>query len=205
VRRTVGGDSGFTLVEMTSSVAILLVVLTAAWLLLTVSNDNLNRIDQGGQAAELNRAALASFERDLNHSVLPAEDVSPILDAGATQCSMLVENNGRELVTWRVDTNAGALVRDVSRAPVDVALPASMSDFDGGTTTSTVALSDFSWEDVGGPVFSYKSDALTTWDGDPRVVGLVTAHFRNGLPNSKTNVTDRTAAFRVLSLVINGY
>ena len=56
-------EQGFTLVEMSTSVAVLLVVLTAAWLLLTVSNNNLNKIDYGGQASEMNRAALASFEQ----------------------------------------------------------------------------------------------------------------------------------------------
>jgi prepilin-type N-terminal cleavage/methylation domain-containing protein len=113
-------ESGFTLVEMVTSVSLLLVVLTAAWMLLTVSNDNLNHIDYGGQASEINRAALDSFERDLNHSVLPSLGVSAITRAAQRTCTFLadVDKDGTaELVTWSADDENHRLLRSVTQAP----------------------------------------------------------------------------------------
>jgi prepilin-type N-terminal cleavage/methylation domain-containing protein len=207
-RAGAGADErGFTLVEMSTSIAVLLVVLTAAWMLLTVSNDNLNHIENGGQASELNRAALDTFQRDLNHAVLPAVDVSPILYADSTQCSMLVEQTsegGRELITWRADVSDDALLRVVTQ-PI-VSDPDSLEDFEGGASETTVMLKGLDWNGSEGEgMFSYRPDALNNWDNSPRSVGLITFHLRNGMPDANTNVIDRTASFRVLALVINGY
>jgi len=205
-------DPGFTLVEMTTSVAVLLIVLTAAWLLLTASNDNLNRIDYGGQASELNRAALASFERDLGHAVLPYSKKSAVLVAGSRSCSLMVDednDNRAELVTWVSDDANGRLLRVVQRLPEGLNSAANIDDFEGGEVeTSTVLTGLASNEDLGGePMFVYAIDATgaNVWDGDPGLVGLVSFHLRNGLPDSRSNVIDRTGAYRVIAYVINGY
>lgn len=206
-------DSGFTLVEISTSVAVLLIVLTAAWMLLTTSNDNLNRIDNGGQASELNRAALASFERDLGHAVLPFTGVSAILAAGERSCSVMVDDDNDtlpELVTWMADDENQRLLRVVTRAPdPETALSiASIDGFDGGeTTTSTVLTGLSTAENLNGePMFQYAIDAThSDWQGDPGQIGLVTVRLRNGLPDSESNIVDRTAAFRVIAYVINGY
>jgi len=210
--RTVASDRGFTLVEMTTSVAVLLIVLTAAWLLLTVSNNNLNRIDYGGQASELNRAALASFERDLGHAVLPYSKKSAVLVAGPRTCSLMVDednDNRAELVTWMADDTNGRLLRVVQRLPEGLSSAARVDDFEGGeVTTSTVLTGLAADEDLGGePMFVYAIDATgaNVWDGDPGLVGLVSFHLRNGLPDSHSNIIDRTGAYRVIAYVINGY
>lgn len=209
---SVWDERGFTLIEMTTSVAVLLVVLTAAWLLLTVSNDNLNRIDYGGQASELNRAALATFERDLNHATLPLADVSPILDAQPWRCSILVDENNdgnRQLVTWLPDPDPArdALLRVVTRAPAPPAddpawVPTKVEDFTGGQATTTTVLTGL---DSSPAMFTYRPNAQTGYSGDRTTIGLVTFHLRNGLPDSTSNLTDRSAAFRVTVFVINGY
>jgi prepilin-type N-terminal cleavage/methylation domain-containing protein len=212
VRTSARNDRGFSLVEMTTSVAVLLVVLTAAWLLLTVSNDNLNTIDNGGQASELNRAALAAFERDLNHSVLPGDDVSPLLRAGARRCDFLadVDNDPttRELVSWQADDENHTLVRMVTSSTETTPNPTTPEDFAGGevaTTTVVTGLSSVDEYPEGSPaMFTYATDATTGFTSLGRV-GLVSFHLRNGLPDSTQNVVDRTAAYRVIALVINGY
>jgi len=204
---TASDQRGFTLVEMTTSVAVLLIVLTAAWLLLTASNSNLNTIDYGGQSSELNRAALAWFERDLNHAVLPADDVSPVLDAEGRHCTILVDtdNDGsHELVTWEADLQHNSLIRVLTQSPNATDTPVAISDFSGGATTTTTVVTGLDWQDVPA-MFAYLPNAKDPWDGDVRKIGLITFHLRNGLPNATTNVTDRTAAFRVISYVINGY
>lgn len=209
VRSGAARDEGLTLVEISTSVAVMLIVLTAAWMLLTVSSDNLGHIEYGGQATELNRAALASFERDLNHSVLPAPEISPILATGPTSCSILVDeadNGDLALVTWKANEADDTLVRVVTRAVDATAAPTTMGDFADGVSTTTTVLTGLDWRNTREPaMFSYKTDALTTWDGSPGNVGLVTFHLRNGLPDPTSNVTDRTAAIRVISYVINGY
>jgi prepilin-type N-terminal cleavage/methylation domain-containing protein len=215
-RRASGADRGFTLVEMTTSVAVLLIVLTAAWLLLNASNANLNAIDYGGQASELNRATLASFERDLNRSVLPQEDVSPVLVATSRTISFMADvdqDNKPELVTWTADDTNHVLLRVVTRSTETTPDPTSVGDFAGGVTTTETVLTGLATqaEMSAPPLFSYAVDATTPYDPATdslavmRRIGLVTVHLRNGLPDRVTNVSDRTAAFRVIVLVINGY
>jgi len=211
IRVSVPSDRGFSLVEMTTSVAVLLVVLTAAWLLLTVSNANLNQIDFGGQASEANRAALASFERDLNHSVLPSDDVSPLLRAGARRCDFLADTDGdgsRELVSWQADDDTNKLLRVVTLATETTPVPSSIGDFAGGEVSTTTVVTGLSSADEypsGAPaMFTYGTDATTGFTTLART-GLVTFHLRNGLPDSTQNVVDRTGAYRVIALVINGY
>lgn len=189
-------DRGFTLVEVTTSVAVLLVVLTAAWLLLTVSNNNLNRIEGGGQASEMNRAALASFERDLNHAVLPPSGASAVQRAAERTCSILSDVNKdqvAELVTWTADDVNHRLLRAVTIA--------------GVTTTETVLTGLAPAGDLGGdPMFTYGVDATKPdWQSDPGKIGLITFRLRNGVPDAESNIVDRTAAFRVIAYVINGY
>lgn len=205
-------QSGFTLVEMSTSVAVLLIVLTAAWMLLTVSNNNLNRIDYGGQASELNRAAMASFERDLGHSVPVDTETSPVLVARERTTSILVDvdNDHRpELVTWMAADDAGnSLLRVVRRLPDDRNLASSTDDFKNSTpTTSTVLTGLAPAGSTGAPLFTYSVDATTAVAAgtDPAHVGLITLHLANGLPDSASNVIDRTGAFRVIAYVINGY
>jgi prepilin-type N-terminal cleavage/methylation domain-containing protein len=215
-RSSAGADRGFTLVEMTTSVAVLLIVLTAAWLLLNASNANLNAIDYGGQASELNRAALASFERDLNRSVLPLEDVSPVLVAASRTISFMadVDKDGKpELVTWTADDTNHALLRVVTDSTDTTPDPTSVGDFAGGATTTETVLTGLATrsEISAPPLFSYAVNATTPYNpandtlAVMRKIGLVTVHLRNGLPDRVTNVCDRTAAFRIIVLVINGY
>ena len=187
-------ERGFTLVEVTTSVAVLLVVLTAAWLLLTVSNNNLNRIEGGGQASEMNRAALASFERDLGHAMLPQSGASAVQVAGNATCSFLADVNKdkvAELVTW---TGQGDRLLRVVTA-------------NGVSTTETVLTGLAAPSALGSEsMFSYAVDATTSdWQHDPGKIGLITFRLRNGMPNAESNVVDRTAAFRVIAYVINGY
>ncbi len=201
-------DDGLTLVEMVAAVAVILVVLSASWLLLVTANDNLDTIGYGSQATEANRAALASFERDLNHGVMPMGYVSPVLEADTMRCSILVDDLGdgnRQLVTWQVDTEQSTLLRVLTQ-PTDPeqVTPMSLDDFAGVTTTTTV-VTGVDWPGTQDPpVFTYSHDAAT-WDGNAETIGLVTLHLRNGLPSPVSNVTDRTATFRVTGYVINGY
>ena len=204
-------EDGFTLVEMTTSVAVLLIVLTAAWMLLTVSNNNLNRIDYGGQASELNRAAMASFERDLGHSVPVDTETSPVLVAQERTCAVLVDvdNDHRpELVTWMAADDAqDSLLRVVRRLPDNRNLASSTDDFANSTPATTTVLTGLAQAGAGAPLFSYGVDATTTVAAgtDPSHVGLISFHLANGLPDSASNVIDRTGAFRVIAYVINGY
>lgn len=188
-------ERGFTLVEMTTSVAVLVVVLTAAWLLLSVSNNNLNRIEGGGQASEMNRAALASFERDLNHSML-VSNVSPVERAYERTCSFRADVNAddeADLVTWTADDQKHELLRVVTS---------------GGVTATDTVLTGLApaSELQGEAMFIYAVDAThPDWEHDPGKIGLITLRLRNGMPDAFTNVVDRTAAFRVIAYVINGY
>ncbi len=189
-------EHGFTLVEMSTSVAVLLVVLTAAWLLLTVSNNNLNKIDYGGQASEMNRAALASFERDLGHGMLPGPDESAVSVAATRSVSFYADvdkDRVAETVTWSADDVNHRLMRAVTK--------------DGETTTQTV-LSGLAAADAlgsGEQMFSYGIDATRPdWNRDPSKIGLITLRLRNGMPDPESNIVDRTAVFRVIAYVING-
>ncbi|HEY5483748.1 MAG TPA: hypothetical protein VIK31_08050 [Propionibacteriaceae bacterium] len=208
-RHRADSEVGFTLVEMTTSVAVLLVVLTAAWLLLTASNTNLSTIENGGQASELNRAAFAAFERDLGHAVLPPGNSSPVLYNGTRRCALLVDDDKdryAELVVWSVDESQHRLERSVTNAVHESNLLGSEADFAGGvTTTATVLAGIATAADTPSPaLFTYAVSATTdaTHTAD---IGLITIHLRNGLPSPTANVIDRTASFRVIALVINGY
>jgi hypothetical protein len=202
-------DLGFSLVEMTTSVGVLVVVLAAAWLLLTTSNANLNHIDFGGQASEANRAALASFERDLGHSVLPHDDQSSIISASPRRCAMLADDNNDkvpELVVWSADDDTHKLLRTVTRATENTQTLSSEADFATGVTTTSTVLAGLASDDqmAGAPLFTYATDATTGFTTVEKV-GLITVHLRDGLPDPTQNVVDRTASFRVIALVINGY
>jgi hypothetical protein len=210
---------------MTTSVAVMLVVMTAAWLLLTSSNANLNRVGNGSQASELNRAALASFERDLGHAMLPGgRSVSAVLVAGTRTCSFLADvdnppDQRPELVTWTADDSAAhQLLRVVTRAPSSVATDqiTSLSSFTGGTTTTSSVLTGLSTAaditaapDLGqATMFAYAvsaTDPGSHLDANPGLVGLISLRLRNGLPDKNSNVIDRVGAFRVIAYVINGY
>ena len=225
-RPRTASDGGFTLVEMTTSVAVMLVVMTAAWLLLTSSNANLNRVGNGSQASELNRAAFASFERDLGHAVLPSgSNISPVLVAGPRTCSFLADvdtpaDERPELVTWMADdtTAAPQLLRVVTRAPSSVATDqiTSLASFSGGISTTSSVLTGLSTAaDLGSAadlgqttMFSYAVSATNPGTGlaeNPGLIGLIELRLRNGLPDKNTNVVDRVGAFRVIAYVINGY
>lgn len=212
-----GSDGGFTLVEVTTSVAVMLIVLTAAWLLLTVTTGNLNTVTYGGQSSEINRQALAQFERDIDHAVVPHEDVSPVLVAEPRTIKFLADtdkDNDYELVTWTAaEDEKQTLLRIVTEAEDPDVQPASLADFEGGVSTTQTVLTGLAndLEMHRTPVFSYALDATTQYYPDSsdaaamRRIGLVTFHLRNGLPDANSNVTDRTGAYRVLALVINGY
>lgn len=202
-------DAGFTLVEMMTSLVIMVVVLAAAWLMLTATSNNLNMIGNGGMAAEANRAALAAFERDLTHGVLPGAGVSPILEDTTLTCSILVSDTGdsnRQLVTWRADTAHDALVRVITRQPSQTAEPpTSIADFADGPSQTTTVVTGLDWRNTSSPpLFSYSHDA-TSWDGTTQSIGLVTIHLRNGIPTSTQNVADGLGVYRVTAYVINGY
>jgi prepilin-type N-terminal cleavage/methylation domain-containing protein len=215
-------DHGFTMVEMTTSVAVLVVVLAAAWLLLSASNDNLNAIGNGGQASEGNRAAFAQFERDLGRSKLTYLNASPIIEARGNKCVFLADvkgDDGRpELVTWYADDATNRLMRVVKTAPEDPANPPDLLDsrkftranqFDGGAEESSTVLAGIaSSTDLPAdkPMFEYKASATEPgYDSDPGQIGLIVMHLRNGLPDASENIIDRTSAFRVVAYVINGY
>jgi prepilin-type N-terminal cleavage/methylation domain-containing protein len=209
VPRAPGDERGFTLVELITSVVVMLVVLAAAWLMLTATSNNLNMIGNGGQAAETNRAAMSAFERDLTHGVLPGADVSPVLQDTSMTCSVLVSDKGdgsRQLVTWRADTQDNRLLRVITQPNATAQdPPTSLADFDGGASTTMVMADGLDWRNtVDPPLFSYAHDA-TGWDGTLTSIGLVTIHLRNGLPDPTSNVTDHTGVFRVTAYVINGY
>ena len=224
--RAVVSEQGFTLVEMTTSVAALLIVMTAAWLLLTTSTDNLNRIDNGGQASEMSRAALASFERDMGHAVLPSQlGVSAVLVAQPRTCSFLADidnpaDQRPELVTWTADDTKHELVRVLTRAPASMPTTqvTSLSSFlaAGSVTTTTTVLPGLSTasdlaaaQDLGqSTMFAYAISATEPGSdllNHPGIVGLVKFRLRTGFPDKSTNIVDRTGAFRVLAYVINGY
>jgi hypothetical protein len=202
-------------------------------LLLTASNDNLNRIDFGSQASEANRAALASFERDLGHAIVPPSGVSPVVFADPRACAFLsdVDADGvSELVAWVAYTVSNELERHVTQpigggstpsTPGDFGMqgwnqvltpnsrPSGMTVFD--VTQVGAALKNLTDpdEDIAKyghsfPVFSYAMDA-TRATTDPTKVGLITVHLRNGLPDNDSNIIDRTGAYRVIAYVINGY
>lgn len=209
-------DSGFTLVEVTTSVAVMLVVLTAAWSLLLVSNANLNTIENGGQSSEINRAAMSYFERDLGHAVLPLEDVSPVLRAASRAVSFMADtdNDGDpEMITWRADDSGHRLLRVVTRTPDATRAPTGYDDFSSGISTTETVLTGLApkVEMQEPPMFQYGIDATTKYDpeNDPangvRRVGLITLRIRNGMPDYRSNITDRSGTFRILALVINGY
>jgi hypothetical protein len=215
-------ELGFTMVEMTTSVAVLVVVLAAAWLLLSASNDNLNAIGNGGQASEGNRAAFAAFERDLGRSKLTYLNASPIIEARGSRCVFLADVIGGdsrpELVTWYADDATNRLMRVVKSAPEDPANPGGFLDsrkftranqFDGGAEESSTVLAGIaptSELPADKPMFEYKASATEPgYDSDPGQIGLIVFHLRNGLPDASQNIIDRTSAFRVVSYVINGY
>ncbi len=200
---------GFTLVEVTTSVVVLLIVLTAAWALLTSTNTNLNRIQYGGEASEANRAALDAFQRDINHAVQLQVGASPILVDQPRSCSMAADVNGdgvAELVTWQADDVHHTLVRTVTLATTQT--PQTLADFQGTTTTSTVVdgLADTS-SDV---MFTYATQASDWQAGQngqapvPSTVGLVTLRVRNALgPVESQTVIDRSVSCRVTAFVVN--
>jgi prepilin-type N-terminal cleavage/methylation domain-containing protein len=209
-------DRGFTLVEVTTSVAVMLVVLTAAWTLLLVSNSNLSTIENGGQSSEINRAAMAYFERDLGHAVLPMEDISPVLRAASRSISFMADTDrdgDPEMVTWRADDSAHRLLRVVTRTPDATRTPVSYEDFTGGVSTTETVLSGLAprQEMLAPPMFVYGVDATNPYDPEHdseagvRRIGLVTLRIRNGLPDYSSHITDRSGTFRILALVINGY
>ena len=216
-RAQAGGDRGFTLVEMVTSVAVMLVVLTAAWLLLTASNNNLTTIENGGQTSEINRAALATFERDLNHSYLAQDDISPILAASSRSVTFMVDENTTdghvELVRWSADDVRHELVRTVTDSTETTTAPTTIGDFAGGLVATQAVVTGLATADeMGSPaLFTFGVDATTPYDpatdpaADMRRVGLVTVHLRNGLPDRNSHVSDRSGAFRIIALVINGY
>lgn len=209
-------DLGFTLVEVTTSVAVMLVVLTAAWTLLLVSNSNLSTIENGGQSSEINRAAMAYFERDLGHAVLPMEDISPVLRAASRSVSFMADTDrdgDPELVTWKADDSGHRLLRVVTRTPDATRTPVSYEDFSSGVSTTETVLTGLAprQDMLAPPMFVYGVDATTPYDPEHdsetgvRRVGLVTLRVRNGIPDYSSHVTDRSGTFRILALVINGY
>ena len=203
-------DDGFTLVEMVTSCAVLVIVLASAWLLLNASNQNLNRIDFGGQASEMNRAALAQFQTDLGHAMVRPDGLSPVLANGPRRCAMLVDDDKdtfAELVVWSADDTQNALVRTVTQAPVQSLTLGSEADFVGGATTTTVEVTGLATAaETGSPtLFTYQDDASSPDATLTADIGLITMHLRNGMPARTDNIVDRTASFRVMAQVINGY
>lgn len=199
-------DSGFTLVEMMMSVSLLLVVMSAAWLLLTTSGDNLNRIGNGSQSAEANRAALDAIGRDVLHGVLLPNGSSPIMGAAPRRMAILADVNGDgkvERVVWLADDAAHTLLRGVTQATPAHPQPEGEADFDGGVTTTSTVLTGLA-DPSGAPLFDYYAGASTP-AANAEDVGLVKVHLRNGMPTPTMNVVDRTSGFRVVAFVINGY
>jgi prepilin-type N-terminal cleavage/methylation domain-containing protein len=200
-------DSGFTLVEIMTSVGLLVVVLSAAWLMLGTSGDNLNRIGNGGQAGEANRAALAAIGRDITHGVVPSYGSSPIMSAEATRMVVLadVDVNGdgtceRALVVWSADSHKLLRAVTVTTSTITNTQPETEADFAGGDTTTSTVLTGL----ADSAVFSYSAKAGVSAN-TAADVGLVTVRIRNGLPTWRENVVDRTSAFRVVAFVINQY
>lgn len=207
-------DAGFTLVEMLTSVGLLVVVLSAAWLLLTTSGDNLNRVGNGSQAGEANRAAMEALGRDITHGVVPPSGASPILGAEPARLAILadedVDGDGQaELVrvVWEADDTSHTLFRSVTEATDAKPQPESEADFEGGVTTTSTVLTGLA-DPSGDPLFVYYAGSYAgtpTTAAHAADVGLVKVHLRNGLPTPTMNVVDRTSAFRVVAFVINGY
>jgi len=99
-------------------------------------------------------------------------------------------------------------VRVVTRSTETTPNPSTIGDFAGGeveTTTVVTGLASLDeYPDDKPAMFTYATDATTGFTSLGRV-GLVSFHLRNGLPDSTQNIVDRTAAYRVIALVINGY
>jgi prepilin-type N-terminal cleavage/methylation domain-containing protein len=208
--RRASRDRGFTLIEMVTSVTVMVIVLSAAWLLLNASNDNLNRIDFGGQASEMNRAALAQFETDLGHAMQRPDGLSPVLDNSPRRCAMLVDTNNdgfAELVVWSADDTQNVLQRSVTQALAPSLTLGSEADFASGNSTTTVEVTGLATAaESGSPaLFTYQDDASSPDATLTADIGLITIHLRNGMPTRTQNVVDRTASFRVMAQVINGY
>lgn len=217
--------AGFTLVEIMAAVATMLVVMTAAWMLLVTSNDNLNRVGNGSQASDDSRVALAAFERDLGHAMLPTElGSSAVLVATPRTISFLSDvdtpaDGIPELVTWSADDNVHALVRSVTWANSSVTETStfSLNSFTGGVVASSTVLTglatsaDMTASQRPGQqpdLFSYAVSATnpgTDLQDHPGLIGLISVRLRNGVPDKDSNVMDRTGAYRVISYVINGY
>ena len=128
--------------------------------------------------------------------MLPPSGASAVQRAMERTCSFLADVNKdkvAELVTWTADDDTHRLLRTVTSG--------------GVTTTETVLTGLASPEDLGSePMFSYGVDATTPdWEHDPGKIGLITFRLRNGMPDAESNIVDRTAAFRVIAYVINGY
>lgn len=209
-RRLITADPGFTLVEMMTSVGLLLVVMSAAWLLLGTSGDNLNRIQNGSEAGEANRAALAAIGRDIARGVVRLNGSSPILSAEPRRMAILTNVDADaqvERVVWEADDSEHTLVRGVTDLQLDPGdpQPQTEDDFDveSAQTTTTTILTGLA-ESAGAPLFDYFAGATdrATLASD---VGLVKVHMVNGMPTPTANVVDRTSAFRVVAFVINGY
>jgi hypothetical protein len=187
-------ERGLTLVELTTSTVVLLVVLTAAWLLLTATGSNLNRIQFGGQASEGNRAALAALQRDVDRAISPT-NVSPIFYAGTRTVSMYSDVDSDtvpETVTWTADDTRHLLLRVVT---------------DGSVTATTTVLDGL----TDGPsdvMFTYAQDAEKGWEPSDSVttstVGLVGMRVRNALgPDDTKMIIDRSATCRVTAYLMN--
>jgi prepilin-type N-terminal cleavage/methylation domain-containing protein len=215
-------ESGFTLVEVSTSLVVLAIVLAAAWTLLTVSTNNLNGIDYGGQASELNRAALASFERDLGHAILPSSGGSPVLQADGSTCAFLCDVDGDkipELVRWGIATvddgvtTTSSLIREVTESTVDTVTPDTLADFATSQDITSVAV--LTYLDINYPstigdhripqMFAYAPNgtAAPNLSCPAAAVSVITIRLRNGLPDSKSNIVDRQAAFRIIAFTIN--
>jgi hypothetical protein len=181
-------ESGLTLLELMTTVGVMLVVLTAAALLLDSTGTNLNRIEFGGQASEGNRGALAAFQRDVDQAVGTTLGVSPVIVAQPrTVTFYAADASGTpEAVTWTTDDVNHLLLRAVT---------------DGGVTATTTVLSGLA-DDASKTMFTYAVDASQGWEPagsvTPSTVGLVGMRLINTMgPVATQTIIDRSVWCRV--------
>lgn len=201
------GDDGFTLPEVLITAGVFVIVLTAAYGVLSTTNTTLNVVQSGSQAYEKARATIDAFKRDV-WAVAALQDYSgPIVTASPSVCSMTVldKNDVKTLVTWTADSSTKKLYRSVTYAAGGVT-PSSLSQFTalGSTTTTTTMLTGLTNTNV----FTYMhsaTDPITT----PDTTGIVWIRIRNMIDPvngvAQSGQSDLQDSARLMSYVVNGY
>jgi prepilin-type N-terminal cleavage/methylation domain-containing protein len=213
-RHILDDERGFTLTELLVSLSVMLIVLTAGFLLLGASTNNLNVIQNGSQASEANRLALDFFQRDLNRSTVLRDGVSPVLAAGPRGIAFAADVDGdgvAELVRWQADDSSAKMLRSVYKftSTETSPTPLGIDSYSGVNPTTSTMLSGL--DPSVDSIFTYYAKADTPYGDTPTDVqlshiGLVSIRLRNALgAGDSRSVVDRSVSCRVMAFVVNGY